>query len=95
MSETVQGIILSRHEEERTTEDNDDILSDIAQHSALSAQTGISRQQLINRSFLSCILSSLIVKILNTHYTSPDTPQILRYAEFGTNSRTLKNLANV
>lgn len=43
-----QGIILSRHEEERTTEDNDDILSDIAQHSALTAQTGISRQQLIN-----------------------------------------------
>ena len=42
------GVILPRHDEEPAREGEDD-LADLAQHSALTAQTGISRQQLINR----------------------------------------------
>jgi len=41
------GVILSRHDEEPKRE-GEDVLADLAQHSALTAQTGISRQQLIN-----------------------------------------------
>merc|ERR1719320_1638910 len=42
-------VILPRHDEEHSTEgEGDDVLADLAQHSALTAQTGISRQQLIN-----------------------------------------------
>lgn len=42
------GVILSRHDEDPERE-GEDALADLAQHSALTAQTGISRQQLINR----------------------------------------------
>ena len=42
------GVILSRHDEDPKRE-GEDVLADLAQHSALTAQTGISRQQLINR----------------------------------------------
>lgn len=41
------GVILSRHDEDPKRE-GEDVLADLAQHSALTAQTGISRQQLIN-----------------------------------------------
>jgi len=40
-------VILSRHDEDPDKE-GEDVLSDLAQHSALTTQTGISRQQLIN-----------------------------------------------
>jgi len=41
------GVILSRHDEDPSRK-GEDVLADLAQHSALTTQTGISRQQLIN-----------------------------------------------